>query len=70
MSYFSTHNLLTTLGGDGPALDDLQYEAQKPLVMMVSLPVAAQQDLTLPVPLDWSCRGLSPLTPVTPRVLL
>ena len=49
MSYFSTRNLLATLGGGGPALDDLQYEAQKPLVMMVSLAVAAQLDLTQPV---------------------
>ena len=49
VSYFSTHNLLATLGGGGPVLDDLQCAAQKPLVMMVSFAVAAQLGLTQPV---------------------
>ena len=67
MSYFSARNLLTTMGGGGPVLDGLQCEAQKPLVMMVSLAVAAELGLTQPVQQDRSCRGLSPLTPVTPQ---
>ena len=49
VSYFSTRNLLATLRGGGPVLDDLQCAAQKPLVMMVSLAVAAQLGLTQPV---------------------
>jgi len=49
VSYFSTRNLLATLTGGDHALDDLQCVAQKLLVMMVSLAVAAQLGLTQPV---------------------
>ena len=49
VSYFSTRNILATRRGGGSVLDDPQCAAQKPLVMMVSLAVAAQLGLTQPV---------------------